>query len=78
MTALLPTPAPAGSADELREFIAEMLAMARIQTELGQTYASIGDDIGLAYAMRSLIIYVKTAAATTNDLKAHKNRRGAA
>jgi hypothetical protein len=65
-----PEPAPIGSKDELREFIAEAMNMARIQAGLGATYAEIGDDVGLHYAARRLAAYTKAILATVADLQA--------
>lgn len=58
-----------------REFIEETLAMARIQAELGVTYASIGDDAGLEYAVRRLVAYTRAALGTLNDLRVTKEQR---
>jgi hypothetical protein len=66
---------PHGTPDAYREFIGEMLAMARIQAELGVTYASIGDDAGLEYALRRLVAYTRAALGTLNDLRTTKEQR---
>ncbi len=58
-----------------REFIEETLSMARIQAELGVTYASIGDDAGLEYAVRRLVAYTRAALGTLNDLRTTKEQR---
>lgn len=63
-----------GTPDAFREFIAETLAMAQIQANLGTTYAEIGDDMGLEYAVRRLVAYTRTALATVNDLREEKKR----
>jgi hypothetical protein len=70
MNALPPRPAPIGSREELREFIGENLQMVGIQAELGTTYAAIGDDVGLSYAVRRLATYTKAILATLADLQA--------
>lgn len=61
-----------GTPEAFREFIAECLGMARIQAELGGTYAAIGDDAGLEYAVRRLVAYTRAALGTLNDLRADK------
>jgi hypothetical protein len=67
--------APHGSPWAYREFIEETLGMARIQAELGVTYASIGDDAGLEYAVRRLVAYTRAALGTLNDLRTTKEQR---
>jgi hypothetical protein len=67
--------APHGTPDSYREFIGEMLAMARIQADLGATYASISDDAGLEYTLRRLVAYTRAALATLNDLRTTKEQR---
>ncbi|MFC4170487.1 hypothetical protein ACFOYU_00170 [Microvirga sp. GCM10011540] len=66
---------PHGTPDAYREFISETLDMARIQAELGVTYASIGDDAGLEYALRRLVAYTRAALGTLNDLRSNKEQR---
>ncbi len=66
---------PHGTPDAYREFIGETLDMARIQAELGVTYASIGDDAGLEYALRRLVAYTRAALGTLNDLRTTKEQR---
>jgi hypothetical protein len=65
-------PAPYGTPEALRQFIAENTDMARIQAELATTYASIGDDVGLEYAIRRLVAYTRAAVSTLPDLRAEK------
>jgi hypothetical protein len=67
--------APHGTPDAYREFIGETLAMARTQADLGATYASIGDDAGLEYAVRRLVAYTRAALGTLNDLRTTKEQR---
>jgi hypothetical protein len=62
-----------GTPEAYREFIAEMLGMARIQAEIGETYAATGDDAGLEYAMRRLVAYTRAALGTLADLKTEKH-----
>lgn len=66
--------APHGTPWAYREFIEETLSMARIQAELGVTYASIGDDAGLEYAVRRLVAYTRVALGTLNDLRTTKEQ----
>ena len=75
MSAPLRNPAPIGTADELREFAAENLQLARIQADLGATYAEIGDDPGLEYATRKLVAHTRAVVATVADLKALKQAK---
>lgn len=56
-----------------REYIAEMLDMARIQAELGVTFAQIGDDIGLVYAVRKHAAYLRQAITTLKELRPASN-----
>lgn len=57
-----------GTRAALREFAAELLGMACIQAELGERFATLGDDVGLRYAVRRLAAYVQAAAQTVHDL----------
>jgi len=57
-----------GTRAALREFAAELLGMACIQAELGERFATLGDDVGLRYAIRRLAAYVQAAAQTVHDL----------
>jgi hypothetical protein len=54
----------------LREFLAEALTMAGIQAGLGETFAEIGDDVGVHYAARRLAAYTKAILETVADLQA--------
>ena len=67
-----------GTPGVLREYIGEALDMARIQADLGVTYATIGDDAGLEYTLRKLVAYTKAALATLNDLRRSKTQENAA
>lgn len=69
------TPAPAGSLDELREFIGESLGMAAIHARIGTDYAGLGDDRGLEYSIRSLVAYTRAAYEALVDLKEKKAAR---
>jgi hypothetical protein len=68
-------PAPAGSLDELREFIGESLGMAQIHAQLGAMYAAIGDDKGLEYSILRLVACTRAAFVTLVDLKEKKAAR---
>jgi len=57
-----------------REFIGENLEMACFQADMGCRYASVGDDVGLTYALRRLAAHVKAAIRTHADLQASKAR----
>jgi len=61
-----------GTPDALREFIAENAGLARIQAELAETFAAIGDDTGLEYAVRRLLAYTRQVVGTLADLKEAK------
>lgn len=63
-----------GTPEAFREFIAENLALAQIQAGLGATYAAIGDDTGLEYALRRLVGYTRAALGTMGDLRAEQSR----
>jgi len=65
-----PIPAPCGSTAELRAFIGETMALAAVHAELAETYASLGNDRGLEYAMRCFAASSKAALDTLADLKA--------
>lgn len=61
-----------GTPEAYREFIHEALFGAEIQAQLGTTYAAIGDDAGLEYALRRLVAYTRAAFTVLADLKAMK------
>jgi uncharacterized protein (DUF1800 family) len=65
-----PNTAAHGTPDAYREYIHEMLSLAQVQANLGTTYAAVGDDTGLEYALRRLVAYTRTAVAVLSDLKA--------
>ena len=69
-TVRVPMPAPCGSIAELRTFIGETMALAAVHAELAETYAALGDDRGLEYAMRCFAASSKAALDTHGDLKA--------
>lgn len=53
---------------ELREEIHGAAEVAAIQAGLIQTYAELGDDRGLAYAVQNYLAYTRMIIATSNDL----------
>ena len=61
--------APCGSTAELRAFLGETMALAAVHAELAGTYATLGDDRGLEYAMRCFAGSSKAALETLADLK---------
>ena len=69
--------APRGSVAELRAFVGETIGLAAVHAGLAETYASLGDDKGLEYALRCFAASCKAAFATFADLKA-ANIKGAA
>ena len=71
---LTTAPAPCGA--ELRAFLGETMALAAVHAGLAETYATLGDDRGLEYAMRCFAASSKAAFDTLADLKAaNKGRR---
>jgi len=79
MNALTPfrrSSSPCGSVAELRDFIGETIGLAALHAGLAETYAALGDDAGLEYAMRRFAAYSKAAFATLADLKAANNKGG--
>lgn len=70
--------APYGTPEAYRQFIAETVAGAAIHADLARTYAEIGNDAGLAYAIRCLVACTKVSVsvmADLKDLKAHQEQR---
>lgn len=75
----MPTPDPVpqlSEFDQSREYIHEMVGMVMIHAGLVQTYAEIRDDIGMRYAMRRLVAYVKAATGACNDMEKLKKSMG--
>jgi hypothetical protein len=60
----------------LREAIGEQAGFIQIQGELVQTFAAIGDDAGITYALKRLVAHVRAAAQTANELTAFKMEAG--
>jgi len=61
-----------GTPEALREFIAEQLEMACIHASHALSYAEIGNDAGLEFAVRSAALYFRAAIDTVKQLKAEK------
>ena len=57
--------APCGSIAELRAFIGETMALAAVHADLAETYATLGDDRGLEYALRCFAASSKAALETS-------------
>lgn len=57
-----------GTRQPILDFVAETMNGARIQAELGITYAEIGDVAGLKYALRNLIAYVRATAPLVKEM----------
>lgn len=66
-----------GTPDAYREFIAETLAGAEIHARIGVTYAEIGNDAGLDYAIRCLVANARAAVSVLADLKQMKAEQAA-
>ncbi|MCJ2043066.1 hypothetical protein MKK58_00655 [Methylobacterium sp. J-078] len=67
-----------GTPEAYRQFIAETLAGAETHANVARTYAEIGNDAGLAYAIRCLVACTKasvSAMADLNDMKAEQAQR---
>jgi hypothetical protein len=58
-----------GTPKAYREFIHEMLTLAQVQADLAATYAAIGDDVGLEYALKRLAAYLRAATASFQDMQ---------
>ena len=58
-----------GTPEAYREYIHDVLDRAQIHADFGMRYAAIGDDAGLAYALRRLRACMRAALATFKDLK---------
>lgn len=70
------SPAPDDHLDGWREPIAECAGRARLYADMVDQYASIRDDVGLAYAMRCLVAAVSAGADLAVELKKDKARLG--
>ncbi len=70
MNAHLPKPGEvqAQCLRELREHTAEMMNLAGHYCSLAEQFAWLGDDGGLAYAIRAQVAYTRAAVGTFNQL----------
>lgn len=80
-----PFPTPTVRPDDTRAYLATFreeidanLALAAVQIECARLYASLGDDRGLAYALRCFGAYSKAAYTLFGDLVEAKNGKGVA
>ncbi len=62
---------------QCRRYIAELAGVIGVSAEIIARYAEIGDDAGIEYQLRRLILHVKAAAATFKDLADIENARRA-
>lgn len=62
-------PAPHGTREAAREFIAEMAAGAGNHARVSLTYAQMGNDAGLLYAARCLNAYIRALQAGIEELE---------
>jgi len=54
---------------QIREHIHELCGFLRIHAELAQTYAALGDDAGLGYALEHVGLFAKAALEGRVDLE---------
>ena len=64
--------APYGTPEAYRQFIAETVAGAAIHADLARTYAEIGNDAGLAFALKCLVACTRASVNTMTHLKRMK------
>lgn len=74
MAALLPIPSASA---QCREHIAELAGVISVNAEIVARYAELGDDTGLEYQLRRLILHVRVAAETFKNLAEIENARRA-
>jgi hypothetical protein len=75
MSAALSIPSAAA---QCREHIAELAGVICANAEIIVRYAELGDDAGLEYQLRRLILHVRAATATFKDLAALEHAPGGA
>jgi hypothetical protein len=56
------------AAAQCRQHIAELAGVIGANAEIIERYAELGDDAGLEYQLRRLILHVRAATATFKDL----------
>ncbi|MGJ0535556.1 hypothetical protein [Methylocystis sp.] len=76
MNAPVSFPIPS-AAQQCRAHIAELAGVISANAEIVALYAETGDDVGLEYQMRRLILHVRAAAATFRDMAEIENARRA-
>ena len=59
---------------ELRELTHESMGFIILYAEAAQRFCEAGDDVGLSYAVRSLVAYTRAVAQTCNDLRVERER----
>lgn len=62
---------------QCRQYIHELAGVIAANAEIVARYAELGDDVGLEYQLRRLILHVRAATATFRDLAALENARHA-
>lgn len=62
---------------QCRQHIAELAGVIGASAEIIARYAELGDDVGLEYQLRRLILHVRAATATFKDLAEVENARRA-
>lgn len=65
------------AADQCRENIAEIAGVICANAEIVVRYAEMGDDVGLEYQLKRLVLHVRAATATFKDLAEIENARRA-
>ena len=63
-----------GDPDKLRAYIAERMAAVAMRADLVNTYAVLGDDVGLRYAMRCAAAEFRVALNLLGDLTEQTER----
>jgi hypothetical protein len=71
----LPDHVAYGTPEAYRQFIAETLAGAAIHADVARTYAEIGNDAGLAFALRCLVACTRTSVSIMADFKTMKAKQ---
>jgi hypothetical protein len=66
------------AAAQCRQHIAELAGVIGASAEIIARYAELGDDAGLEYQLRRLILHVRAAAATFKDLAGLEHAPGGA
>ena len=63
--------------EQCRPHIAELAGIIAVSADIVARYAELGDDAGLQYQIRRLILHVKAATQTFKDLAALTDSGGA-